>query len=319
MADYERDPRYVDIGDLLTGFAPYEFKNIYMRQFVLEDLNLLHTGMSARIRPYSHIVRAVQMACSVDVTQLTDGDFEYVMAWLRKHSYPDFPMIATYTCKNLVVLRPDNSIAFDVALKDADAQGFRVGHCDGENKELVKSTRIRVKTLDDDDLLIKDPDIDFPRVGTLTDYYDVLSEKPHLRYIGALARWVKRGKDFNAKLLYLMSQPDMSLFERIEDHQKRYYHGITEAMSLVCGQCGHKMEHESRPRLLSFFADNSEQDIYNMSYNMLTHLGAQPDMKMPAKLFFYHHSTFITDKREADKQAQARQQQSTRNRQMGQR
>ncbi|MNR51824.1 hypothetical protein D3C85_1715580 [compost metagenome] len=79
------------------------------------------------------------------------------------------------------------------------------------------------------------------------------------------------------------------------------------------------MEHESRPRLLSFFADNSEQDIYNMSYNMLTHLGAQPDMKMPAKMFFYHHSTFITDKREADKQAQAKQQQTTRNRQMGQR
>lgn len=302
--DYLNDARFVDIGDLPTGFKPYTFKQIYMRQLVLEELNLIHTGMAARVRPYQHIIRAVQLCSSVDVNLLTDGDFEYVLAWLRRHSYPEFPAIATYTCSNPVYQRPDKSIEFDV--KKANMERLTLKPCGGDNKELVRKVNVRVHTIEDHQFL-NEPDIDFPRVGTLTDYYDAVDLDPKVKVVGAMARWVKHGTTFAEKLAFLMDQDGLDLYERIERISKQFYHGITEVMTLKCGECGHTMTHESQPRLLAFFADNSETDIFNMSYNMLTHFNVSPDMKLPVKLFFYHHNTFVMDKKKAEQAALARQ------------
>jgi len=309
--DYENDSRYIDIGDLPTGFSPYEFKQMYVRQFVVEELNLLHTAMRTRVRPYDQLIRAVQLTCSIPVRQLTDGDFEYLLAWLRKTSFPDFPVVAKYTCKNKVWLKPDNGIEFDLPPEECAKKGYVFGPCNGENTEIVKKTVLKVHMLDDDDLTIQDKDIDFPRVATLTDYYEYIEENPHMRYVGALARWVKAGKDFKAKLAFLMAQPNMDLLERIENIKTRYYHGITESMTLKCGQCGGTSPHEAQPRLLHFFASNSEQDIYNMYYNMIAHFGVAPDLKLPAKMFFYHHATFVQDRREAEQKAQAKANQTS--------
>ena len=300
--NYLNDARFVDIGDLPTGFKPYDFKQLYMRQMVLEELHLIHTGMVARVRPYQHIIRAVQLCCSIDVNQLTDGDFEYVLAWLRKHSYPDFPAIATYKCQHLVYLRNDNSIEFDPVT--AQRERLTLKPCGGENKELVRQVGTRVHMIDDD-LILNDPVIDFPRVATLTDYYDAVDLKPSLKYTGMLARWIKAGETFADKLEILNSQKDLEVVARIEKAVETYYHGISEVMRLKCGECGHVMEHSAQPRLLSFFADNSETDIFNMIYNMLTHFNVQPDMKLPVKMFFFHHNTFIMDKKKAEQAALA--------------
>lgn len=301
--DFLNDARFVDIGDLPTGFKPYSFKQIYMRQLILEELNLIHTGMASRVRPYQHIIRAVQLCCSANVLELTDGDFEYLMAWLRKHSYPDFPSIAKYTCKHLVYVRKDNSIEFDEAIAKRD--GLKLQPCNADVKELVRNTKIRVHTIDDH-LDLADDEIDYPRIATLTDYYDEVDQRPELKITGKIARWVKAGSTFAEKLKILEDQPDLRLWEKIEQVMNVYYHGITEVMNLKCGECGNVMQHEAQPRLLSFFADNSEVDIFNMSYNMLTHFNIPPDMKLPVKMFFYHHNTFVMDKKKAEQQALAK-------------
>jgi hypothetical protein len=146
-------------------------------------------------------------------------------------------------------------------------------------------------------------DLDFPRVSTLSDFNEYVEEHKWMRHIAEVSRWIKQGKSFKAKLHYLLAQPDNELYERILAVRDKYHHGISQTMRLRCGVCNHTFTHESPPRLLSFFADNSEQDIFNISYNLLSGFGMQPDMKMPAKLFLYHHSTLAKDRKEAEARA----------------
>lgn len=313
MTEFERDPRYVDIGDLPTGAATYDFDRLYMRQFILEDLQLLHHGMTSKVRPHQHIIRAVQLTCNQDITRLTDGDFIYVMAWLRKQSFPEFPIQAKYTCQNPVYVNANNNIGTFASPAEAAAQKFSLHPCGAVNKLLVRKNFVKVYTLDDDDLVIKHPEIDFARVETLTDYHEHIDENPRDKHVADLARWVKRGKTFKAKLMYLLAQPDFKLFDEIEKTKDHYFHGITENIQLVCGQCNHERWHESNPCLLKFFSDNTDKDIYNMSYNLMSQFGAAPDLKLPARMFIYHHSTLVADRRDAENKAkQAREQRGRR-------
>lgn len=309
--DYERDPRYVDIGDLPTGGATYDFDRLYVRQFVLEDLQLLHHGMTTRVRPHQHIIRAVQLACSQDISRLTDGDFVYVMAWLRKQSFPEFPIQAKYTCSNPVYVNAKNNIGVFSDTKEAAKAGYRLQPCGAENKILVRQTRVNVHSLeDDDDLVINHPEIDFARIETLTDYHEHIDENPRDKYVADLARWIRKGTTFKSKLKYLLAQPDFKLYDEIEKMKKKYFHGITESIRLDCGQCNHVRWHESDPVLLKFFADNTDKDIYTMSYNLMSQFGAPPDMKLPARMFMFHHSTLVADRRDAEnKRKQAQEQQ----------
>lgn len=306
--DYARDARYINIGDLPSGGVTYDFTDIYVRQFILRELPLLHLGMTAKVRPHQHIIRAVQMTCSVDINQLTDGDFCYVMAWLRRNSFPEFPVNAQYTCNNMVYINNKNSIGVGITAKTAKSLGYWLSPCAHKQTELVKRVEIDVHTLDDDDLSIKNPEIDFPRVGTLTDFYDFIGTRPSMKYMGTLARWVKKGSTFKAKLAYLMSQKDMKLLEEIEKTSKLYFHGITERIRLRCGSCNHVKTHESSPSLLAFFADNTDKDIYNMIYNLMSQFGAAPDLDLPVRLFLHSHSTLAAERRDAEAKQKAAQQ-----------
>lgn len=70
-------------------------------------------------------------------------------------------------------------------------------------------------------------------------------------------------------------------------------------MQLRCRVCDHRWEHKTTPRLLSFFADNTEEDLFKIQYNLLSEFGLQPDMNMPAKLFLFNYSNLAKDRRDA--------------------
>lgn len=298
----EIDSRFVDIGDLPTGFAPYDFKEMYVREFTLAELKLLYVGMHSRVKPVAHIIRAVQLCCNVDVSQLTDGDFEFLLAWLRMHSYPKAPLQVHWSCKNTnMVYTKDRTFYKGPPLTDREMslRGLKQEVCNTNNVEIVNQYTTKIQTLEDDDLYIKDPDIDFPRVSTLTDFHQHVEEFPHERHMAECCRWMKKGNSFRAKLVYLMSRPDNDLYERILETRKNYHHGILEVMSLRCRECDHRWEHQATPRLLSFFADNTEEDIFKIQYNLLAEFGMQPDMNMPAKIFLFNYSSLAKDKQEA--------------------
>lgn len=298
----EIDERFVDIGDLPTGFAPYKFKEMYVREFTLAELKLLYIGMHSKQRPLQHIIRAIQMCCTAPIAELTDGDFEFLMARLRKSSYPKAPLQVNWTCRHTNIVYKDNRTFYRGP--PIDARQMALGNmeyeqCNTNNVETVTAYRTQIESLDDDDLVIKDTRFDFPRVATLGDYHAHIEEAPHEKHLAECARWIRRGKTFRDKFVYLMSRPDLDLYQDILEVRKKYYHGIVEEMQLRCRVCDHRWTHNAAPRLLSFFADNSEEDIFKIMYNLLSEFGMQPDMKMPAKLVLFTYSHWAKDRQEA--------------------
>jgi len=302
MDQYEKDPRFQDIGDLPTGYTPYDFKEMYVREFSLAELKLVYVGMHSRTKPVHHLIRAVQMCCSVDVKQLTDGDFEFVMAWLRMHSYPKAPLQVNWSCRHEnFVYKDDRTFYRGAPLTYAEraVKGIVPEVCNTNNVEIVHKYKTKVESLDDDNLYIKDEDIDFPRVVTLPDFHEHILEFPEDRHMAECARWVKKGSTFKAKFIYLNSRKDNDLYERILDARKEYHHGIIEVMHLRCRVCDHEWSHTTAPRLLSFFADNTEEDIFKIKYTMLNAFGWAADANIPAKEFLFNYSSLAKDRQDA--------------------
>lgn len=305
-AEIYRDHRYLDIGDLPTGFGPYRqhgFSKLYARPFVVRELSLLYAGsQSVSGTGLSHIVRAVDMAISCDASVLTDGDFEYVMAWLRLNSYPKAPSLVTWTCKKVNIVnikdrafQPDPSLF----LLDDDrlrVRGMKHEVCDTENNEIVHNSDTIIHTLDDGDIVVAYDDLDFPRVATLVELSELVEEHPELRYEASIARWIKDGDTLKDKMRILNDAPNLDQFTRIQECTQRYKHGISETMGLRCRVCGNKLTHTARPDPTTFFADNSEQNILDMQYTLLSKFGLQPDDNMPAKTLLYHHSCYAKDR-----------------------
>ena len=311
-----RDPRYLDIGDLPTGFAPYEdigLKQIYLRPFEVRELPLLHLGAKARVGGIGHIIRAVNMVASCDVNCLTDGDFEFILTWLRKASYPESPMLVTWDCRKVnIVEKETRRFVRDTKFltkTDMDLKGYEPEQCNTNNRTIVHDVRILVDTLDDDNLYIQHDDIDFPRVRTLLEFEEMVSEDPSVEQIAKIARWVKAGETVKEKI-DILNNSDIDLYERIVDCQKEYEHGVRETMTMKCRECQNRVSHTAKPKMRSFFADNTESDIYDIQYNLMSEFGVAPDDSMPTKKLLYHHSCLAKDKQEEkERQAHARQQQ----------
>lgn len=302
------DPRYLDIGDLPSGFLPYRnsgLTQIYIRPFVVRELSLLHMGAKASRNKLSHIIRAVNMTISCDVSQLTDGDFEFILAWLRLRSFPESPLLVTWNCrKNNVVYKEDRRFyqgAIETLTeREMKLQNLEWEQCDTENKTIVHQSSTQLTAFDDDLETLSDPELDYSRINTLQDYHNFIEEQPHMLEIGRAARWIKHGTSFTDKLEYLMSSPDLSLLERIEKARKTYKHGIFEHMKMRCRVCVADVEHSADPDYTTFFADNTEQNILDIQYTLLGALKMQPDDDMPSKTLLYHYSCYVKDKKEEE-------------------
>jgi len=304
-ADVYNDYRYIDMGDLPTGFGPYEehgIKKIYIRPFCVRELSLLTMGSSLGARGVGHILRAVDMAISCDVNILTDGDYEYVMAWLRLNSYPKAPSLVKWKCKKLNVIeskgrafytKPD---AFQMTEKELKARGLEYEVCNADNNEIVHNVKTDIMTFDDDDLVMPYDDLDFPRINTMVELLQLLEDHPELEHHARIARWVKEGITLKEKMRIIEDQEDFEMYSRIQECIKRFKHGIQEDMHLRCRTCGNEIDYKAKPNLLTFFANNSEKDILDIQYTLLSELKLQPNDDMPAKTLLYHHSCLAKDK-----------------------
>jgi len=309
------DHRYVDIGDLPTGFGPYIEHNLfklYMRPLCVRELSLLHMGSTIGPTGVQHIIRAVDMAISCDVNLLTEGDFEYVMAWLRMYSYPKAPSLVRWECRRVNVVEKVGRAFYEgpdidtITHREMELRGLTLETCDAENNEIVHNAKTEIHNLDDSDLVMEYSDLDFPRIGTLAELHLLIDEKPDLEHHARLARWIKAGDTLKEKMEIFADAETLEQYIRIKECMKRYYHGVSETLKLRCRTCGNKVTHEARPDPMTFFADNSEKDILDIQYSLLAELKLQPNDEMPAKTLLYHHSCLAKDKQAEEERARMR-------------
>ena len=89
------DERYQEVF-LPSKFLPYSFKRLYVRQLTRGEIKAVVRAKASG--SHRHLVNALGQTISVDVYDLTVGDFWYLMYWHRINSYKRTPFNVTWTC-----------------------------------------------------------------------------------------------------------------------------------------------------------------------------------------------------------------------------
>lgn len=302
--DYYSDARFKLIGDLPSGFFLYDWKELYIRPFSVKELPLLSLGAHSRYNGVSHLLRAVDITITQSVLDLTDGDFEFIIAWLRKYSFPSTPLIVKWHCINNVWMFKNRRIwdqeTPPTKKQISDNEMFE-GPCDTNNVEIVHNSQMRITSLDDD-WRNDDPELDLPRMRTYSDYYEHVQEQPHYRLMGMVARYVRAGETYRDKLAIV--ENDMDLYDRAYTLMEKSKHGIYESMTLKCRSCDNKVPHTALPNYRTFFPESNEQEIADVQYNLMTQFHTPPNDNMSSLTLFYHHSCLVRDKKEEEQRRQ---------------
>lgn len=296
------DPRYIHIGDLPSGGLCYECpEDVFVRYITVQEMLVLNMG--AILRDPRHILRAVQLCTNVDIKTLTDGDFYYVMAWLRLHSFPKAPVTSEWTCVNSMLVHSDTRSYYEDQQATVYPSSVVRETCNCLNTQLIHNPKLNVTTLEDDFAGLP-ANIGFPTVDTLVDYLTKAEEDTSTKDFYYVARMVKAGSCLEDKIRILEKAP-LSLYEDIQEVRKIYDHGVSETLGLKCRMCEYKTDYTLKPDLFSFFANNTEQTILDIQYSLQQALGAVPDNTMTAKQLLYFHSCLAKDVREKEEQRRA--------------
>lgn len=300
---YRADARFSDIGDLPTGFYYYpESRPLYIRPFSIAELFIINRGQTTGNIDY--IIRAVDLVCNVDAAKLTDGDFEFVLAWLRLNSFPSAPLQVSWECKQVNLVNEDGSFHEN---QELDAFGQKLYDvkpevCNTENNEIAHQHDSTLHYVEDDFDGVDQVD---PRAG-ITLAHPIIGSKREAEELKETepedmveaARWIVQGNTVAEKYELLQTWPDTELYTVILANQEKFKIGVSQTAKLRCRVCTNKFTHTARINPVSYFADNDQTNLMDMQYKLATALNIPPDNNMDSKTFLYHYSCLMKDEQE---------------------
>lgn len=256
------DARYQDIGNLPSNFFPYDFKILYIRPFTVRELRLI--SKAAVLKEMQHLLRAIDLVISVDINDISIGDFYYILMWLRIHSMPKTPYVIEWLCEVPVFIDLETSqrVFYDAPgfnAQDLASQPEKYGQvpsCGTHNSEIIHMSDVKILSLDEDNFESLPPaagtvEFDFPRVRNLLEIQEAVAD-PELKLIAGPAQWIK-APTFKDKVDILEATPDLDIFDSASVLNEQIIHGIQETTTLTCRGCGIKRPHALTLDALSFF------------------------------------------------------------------
>nr|DAF93679.1 MAG TPA: baseplate protein [Myoviridae sp. ctshb19] len=241
-----------DNTNLPSRLIPYAVKTINAQPF--RPMHLPYLSEAILTKNDAPLIEAVGQVIDFDVNQLTDGDFYYILTWLRFASR-SLPIYAEWDCEGVVFTREGDesgkiyTIAeidsmheqWDAA-KDTEAQAhmenpfeivFIEQDCDHHNKQLAKFEDFKVKFIDESPL---DPELDYPRVRDLVAYKELGSDVRNQIVIGPV-RYLKEGRTLHERL-HSLEKVEMELFDKAAFAHFTYDHGVLQRIYKKCEKCG---------------------------------------------------------------------------------
>lgn len=241
--------------NLPSRMIPYKVKELEVdlfkpRQITLMSKAVMLDSMEPAIEAMGQVIK------EFDINQLTVGDFFYLMAWQRLNCFKRKPVHAEWTCPGAVfkaagsfevysprdidelVTRWDNASEEErKSLTDPESIALEGDVCSHTNYAQVTLEDFTVIFLDEDVQL--DPDLDFPRVATLSDFI-TMQRDPDVGMIADSVQWIKHRGDMRMRLNKLLDCEDTELMEKASEACQNIQHGISRTISKPCAKCGHK-------------------------------------------------------------------------------
>ena len=251
------DPRYLDIGGLPSNFKGYEFKNILIRPFGINELKLI--SRAASLKEPQHVIRAIDLTISQDVNELTVGDYYYMLMWHKLHSYTKTPLIVEWPCPMEVWHRKRDGLVqlvpltaeqeAEAAKSEAIEDKFVLEDCNTVNSEPISMVNVEIVSLEDDFVLPEG--LDFPHVGTMLEV-DELMQDPDMQFLVPALQWMP-GNSMVEKMKQFEDAPDLDLFQRANKANQEIVHGVKQTTTLTCRRCHSRHPYTIKLDPLSFF------------------------------------------------------------------
>lgn len=256
LADLIKDPVWVDIGNLPSNFYPYNFGSLYIRPFNTKHLKLL--SMAVVQKDIAYQIRAVDLAITQDVNELSIGDYFYILEWLKMYSTPKAPVVVTWSCphqrlihketKEYISNAPDSLRAAAVT---ANPDDYDLEPCSTSNSEILHFTDLSILQLPEEGWDGLPEGFDFPRVKQLAEIREAL-KNPELNMLVGGAQWIA-GETLKEKFDLLDNQPDLEMFIKAQAINDTVVHGINEVATLHCRTCEAEHSYTITIDTLSFF------------------------------------------------------------------
>lgn len=255
-----------DVNDLPSAGIPYAVKSIDVQPFRPRHMPYISEAIAEENS--APLIEAVGMVMDFDVNQLTDGDFYYILTWLRFHSR-DIPVYAEWDCEGTLFQRKDNGKIYN--LDDIDemvvqwekAKGTEAEatmedpqtielvdiDCTAHNKVPVTFEDFKIMRMSDKPL---DDRLEYPRVRHMVEFMSLVVENRYTKIIGPV-RYIKEGFNLRAKLEIVDEMDDMSLFDAASRAHFEYEHGVLQRVTKKCPVCGSTHEFNVTIDAQSFF------------------------------------------------------------------
>lgn len=230
---------------------PYAVKEINVAKFRPLQMSMVSEAIYAKND--APLIEAVNSVMDFDANHLTDGDFYYILTWLRFYSR-DLPVISNWECGGVYFTRKDTGEKYTITMLDELLEQWEAAEgtearehmedprtieleehdCHHMNSRQVNFEDFVVKYMDETPI---DDDLDYPRVRNMVEYLGLMEENRYKKLAGPI-RYIKEGNTLHSRLTAVLEAPDMTLFDKAARAEFQYEHGILQRIYKPCEFCG---------------------------------------------------------------------------------
>ena len=243
-----------DSSNLPSKTIPYPIKQLEVVPFRPKQLALL--SKAVMLDDYSPAVEAMgQCLTNLDVSELTCGDFFYLLAWQRLNSFKRNPVMAKWVCPGTLFSDRSTGTRYtpaecNVLVENWEAadeetrktlidpegvllDGYVCSH--GNYKQIVMED---FKVLELDAEAVVDSRLDYPRCASLAEFI-TLQRDPDYGMLAEAAQWIRGRGTLLSRVQRLVNDEDTELLEIACEAQREIQHGILRTITKPCDVCGH--------------------------------------------------------------------------------
>ena len=247
----------------------YEWKDIQIRRFTVNEIRgMIRARTSGNLR---HLIRAVDGTITRPITDLTTGDFWFIMYWHRINSYKKTPFLLSWTCTNHDHLaRVENGEVAKETLKQVmqvtnsnlntvqiDVSKYQAKAMEIEAEYQVKVTPQRlvdfIAALEEEEellyqrkLALKRDEAKRTEAMTMMDLDAFLEDNEAMEVVaqdderGFMYRYAALifGEDTLAARSEMLGDKSPDLLDELEELAALADHGVSENWTVVCKECG---------------------------------------------------------------------------------
>ncbi len=237
---------------LPSRYIPYNFKQVNLK--TISPAAIPFFARAVETDDLAPVLEAMQTCIDVDVNELTEGDFYYILTIMRVVIFKRNALVARWRCQSDMFQRPDTKERWTrqnlLDYVEAWNSGVREGMvdpatlpldsvvCDFNNEEKVEPDDLILHYLpeqtEDSVPLQLHPSLDFPRARHLAECYQLSDDVDHGPLV-RVAKWVRDGRTIMEKIDLIMA--DMDLYELALDAEANYRHGVTRYVKKKCRCC----------------------------------------------------------------------------------